>query len=250
MSGNSQWNAGNTDWTQTDVSSSGTGSVAVGGDSTGNIATTGGVAGDGNVVGNTFDNDVTNVDESVHGNNSGNTQVTQVDDHSTNDNHAQVNVSADGGSAGAGGDGGAAGGGFAGLFGGAGDGGDGGNSWGGDGGANLSGIDLGTHHNGPIVDGSSSYTETHDSHNISDSFNDERSYDSHDDNSTNDSFNDNSQHDSHDSSSSGLELPDPANAIGAIGGAVGGIYGGAAGAVGDAAGGVVDAIGDVFDDIF
>ena len=80
MSGNSQWNAGNTDWTQTDVSSSGTGSVAVGGDSTGNIATTGGVAGDGNVVGNTFDNDVTNVDESVHGNNSGNTQVTQVDD--------------------------------------------------------------------------------------------------------------------------------------------------------------------------
>ncbi|MFW0792107.1 IniB N-terminal domain-containing protein [Gordonia sp. CPCC 205333] len=74
------------------VQANGPGSVAVGGDNDGNISTGGGVTGDGNDVGNTSTSQTKNVDNSVHGNNSGNAASTANTDSSTTDNHAATNV--------------------------------------------------------------------------------------------------------------------------------------------------------------
>ncbi|WLP89530.1 IniB N-terminal domain-containing protein [Gordonia sp. NB41Y] len=76
----------------TQTSANGDGSVAVGGDAHGPIATTGGVAGNDNEVGNTTDDHSVEVDKSVHGNNSGNTQSTDIADNSSNDSHNKVGV--------------------------------------------------------------------------------------------------------------------------------------------------------------
>ena len=81
------------------VIASGDGAVAIGEDSNGNIATTGGTAGDGNTTHNTTDNDTTTVDKSIHGDGSGNTSGTAVDDHSRTDDHSSLGVKADGGGA-------------------------------------------------------------------------------------------------------------------------------------------------------
>lgn len=74
------------------VQANGPGAVAVGGDNNGNISTGGGVTGDGNEVGNTTTNETTSQDNSVHGNNSGNSTKTGNLDNSTNDNHGAVNA--------------------------------------------------------------------------------------------------------------------------------------------------------------
>ncbi|MGW0037792.1 IniB N-terminal domain-containing protein [Gordonia sp. NPDC003376] len=76
----------------TQTSANGDGSVAVGGDAHGPIATTGGVAGNDNEVGNKTDDHTIDVDKSVHGNNSGNAQTTDIADNSSNDSHNKVGV--------------------------------------------------------------------------------------------------------------------------------------------------------------
>jgi hypothetical protein len=74
----------------------GDGAVVVGGDNEGPIATTGGVAGTDNKVGNKTDDHSTNVDDSIHGNNSGNSSSTKVSDNSRNDSHNKMDVTSSG----------------------------------------------------------------------------------------------------------------------------------------------------------
>nr|HQV21343.1 hypothetical protein [Gordonia sp. (in: high G+C Gram-positive bacteria)] len=108
MSGNQWYDASNNDYssTYTNVTAEGTGAVAAGGDINAPVATTGGVAGIGNSVGNTTTTTTTNIDQSYTGDGSGNTTVTQNTDNSQNDSHNTLNVNAGDGGAGVGGGGG------------------------------------------------------------------------------------------------------------------------------------------------
>ncbi|MYR05500.1 hypothetical protein GTV32_03855 [Gordonia sp. SID5947] len=74
------------------TNATGDGSVAIGGDNHGDVATTGGTAGENNKTHNTEDNDTTDVDKSVHGDGSGNTSAAEVLDNSHNDSHDSVDV--------------------------------------------------------------------------------------------------------------------------------------------------------------
>ncbi len=84
--------SGNVDVDVKNQNANGEGSVVVGGDSSGPIATTGGVAGTGNAVGNKSDEHSIEVDKSIHGNNSGNASSTKVTDNSRNDSHNRADV--------------------------------------------------------------------------------------------------------------------------------------------------------------
>ncbi|MXP21860.1 hypothetical protein GIY30_10915 [Gordonia sp. HNM0687] len=78
----------------TQTMATGDGSVAVGGNANGPIATTGGVAGTDNTVGNSTDDHSVDVDKSIDGDGSGNTANTNVTDNSRNDSHNRADVSA------------------------------------------------------------------------------------------------------------------------------------------------------------
>ncbi|AZG44548.1 IniB N-terminal domain-containing protein [Gordonia insulae] len=78
------------------TNATGEGSVAVGGDNHGDIATTEGTAGDNNKTHNTEDKETTNVDRSVHGDNSGNSSAGEVVDNSDNDSHDTLEVTTTG----------------------------------------------------------------------------------------------------------------------------------------------------------
>ena len=86
------------------VQAIGDGAVAAGGDINAPVATTGGVAGADNKVGNEDKTETTNVDASRTGDNSGNTTITDIEDNSKNDSHNELNIGA--GEGGRGGDGG------------------------------------------------------------------------------------------------------------------------------------------------
>ncbi|MFT4125049.1 MAG: IniB N-terminal domain-containing protein [Gordonia sp. (in: high G+C Gram-positive bacteria)] len=76
--------------------------VAIGGDNEGNVNTgDGSTTGNENQVGNTEDNREITVDQSTHGDGSGNTTTATATDNSTTDNHGQARVGAEGGNAGA-----------------------------------------------------------------------------------------------------------------------------------------------------
>lgn len=70
----------------------GDGSMAFGGDNNGNAASGGSTAGDGNAVGNTTNTTDVDVDNSVHGDGSGNTLDAKLEDNSTHTNTSDVTL--------------------------------------------------------------------------------------------------------------------------------------------------------------